>query len=49
MYSLEDAAGFRELRVAVWHESAGMFGNIFLGEVRISLHEPPVSEHLDAW
>ena len=32
-----DSLAAMQLRVTVWHDSAGIFGNIFLGEVLITL------------
>ncbi|XP_037076220.1 ras GTPase-activating protein 3-like [Pollicipes pollicipes] len=32
-----DSLAAMQLRVTVWHESTGIFGNLFLGEVRITL------------
>ncbi|XP_069955564.1 ras GTPase-activating protein 3 isoform X3 [Cherax quadricarinatus] len=50
MYSLVDEdAGFQEVRVALWHDSPAVFGNVFLGEVKIPLSDMlPTHEH-NAW
>ncbi|KAB7493725.1 Ras GTPase-activating protein 3 [Armadillidium nasatum] len=49
VYSLEDAAGFHELRFVLWHDSTGMFGNMFLGEVRIPVSDLSVEAEPSAW
>lgn len=50
MYNLvEDDAGFQEVRVALWHDSHGMFGNVFLGEVKIPLSDMVAYKERDAW
>lgn len=49
MYSLvEEVAGFQEVRVALWHDSPGVFGNVFLGEVKIPLSDTGLKKR-DAW
>ncbi|XP_050714629.1 GTPase-activating protein-like isoform X2 [Eriocheir sinensis] len=49
MYSLvEEVAGFQEVRVALWHDSPGVFGNVFLGEVKIPLSDMGLKKR-DAW
>ncbi|KAK8400325.1 hypothetical protein O3P69_003195 [Scylla paramamosain] len=50
MYSLvDDDAGFMEVRVALWHDSPAVFGNVFLGEVKIPLTDMGAYEERDAW
>ncbi|ROT82095.1 ras GTPase-activating protein 3 isoform X1 [Penaeus vannamei] len=50
MYSLVDEdAGFQEVRVALWHDCTGMFGNVFLGEVKISLGSLSPPQERNAW
>ncbi|MPC27319.1 Ras GTPase-activating protein 3 [Portunus trituberculatus] len=50
MYSLvDDDAGFMEVRVALWHDSPAVFGNVFLGEVKIPVTEMGAYEERDAW
>ncbi|XP_045624845.1 ras GTPase-activating protein 3 [Procambarus clarkii] len=50
MYSLVDEdAGFQEVRVALWHDSPGVFGNVFLGEVKISLSDMLPGDERNAW
>ncbi|KAK3850079.1 hypothetical protein Pcinc_043192 [Petrolisthes cinctipes] len=46
---VEDAPGFQETRVSLWHDSAGVFGNVFLGEVKIPLHDLIQPQEHDAW
>ncbi|KAF2359296.1 Pleckstrin domain [Trinorchestia longiramus] len=45
----DDLAGFHCLQVALWHESAGMFGNVFLGELRIPLQGLTTGRGMNAW
>ncbi|CAL4086485.1 unnamed protein product, partial [Meganyctiphanes norvegica] len=50
MYSLvEEDAGFQELRVAIWHDAPGVFGNVFLGEVKIPLNDLSPGKEKNAW
>ncbi|XP_018006365.1 ras GTPase-activating protein 3 [Hyalella azteca] len=48
LYS-EEVAGFQCLQVVLWHESAGMFGNVFLGELRIPLQGLTAGREMNAW
>uniref|UniRef100_A0A6A7G5G4 Ras GTPase-activating protein 3-like n=2 Tax=Hirondellea gigas TaxID=1518452 RepID=A0A6A7G5G4_9CRUS len=45
----DELGGFQCLQVAMWHESAGMFGNVFLGEVRVPLHNLTATRDLNVW
>uniref|UniRef100_T1IVH0 Ras GTPase-activating protein 3 n=1 Tax=Strigamia maritima TaxID=126957 RepID=T1IVH0_STRMM len=45
----EEDLGRVELQVAVWHDSSGVFGSVFLGEVKICLQGLTLSQGHDAW
>ncbi|XP_076324163.1 ras GTPase activating protein 1 [Tachypleus tridentatus] len=46
---LEEDIGSVELRVSVMHDSSGLFGSVFLGEVKIPLHGLDIIKGHNAW
>ncbi|KAG7175406.1 Ras GTPase-activating protein 3-like [Homarus americanus] len=46
---VDEDAGFQEVRVALWHDSPGVFGNVFLGEVKIPLNDMLPGDENNAW
>ncbi|XP_068236209.1 ras GTPase-activating protein 3 [Palaemon carinicauda] len=46
---VNDDAVFQELRLALWHDSPGVFGNIFLGEVKIPMKSISPSQEHSMW
>ncbi|KAK7078654.1 Ras GTPase-activating protein 2 [Halocaridina rubra] len=49
-YSLvNEDAGFQEVRVALWHDSPAVFGNIFLGEVKIPINSLSPTQENSTW
>lgn len=46
---LQEESNTFELNVVVWHDSSGVFGNVFLGEVKINLQDLNLTRDHDAW
>ncbi|XP_076031592.1 ras GTPase activating protein 1 isoform X2 [Oratosquilla oratoria] len=49
-YSLvEEEAAIQEIRITLYHDSSGVFGNAFLGEVKIPISDIALNREHNAW